>query len=655
MTGSRNVTVGILAHVDAGKTTLSEQLLFQAGAIRSAGRVDYGSTVMDTDPIEKERGITVFAGQAELEIEGCRFTLIDTPGHVDFTAEAERSMAVLDLAILLIDGSSGVRAHTKALYRMASDRGIPVIFFLNKSDLPGFDREGTLRQIRDTLGAHPVVIHRGAADAEAIAEADDDFCERYLSGAASEEDAWQTLVHLTMEGLVSPVLEGAAIQGKGVGELLQVIKRFARPADTREKSMPFQGRVYAVRHDGAARVTFLRVLRGTLKPRQSFLLEGETEKINQIRRYMGFSYRQVDEAEPGDTVGVTGLSVPKPGDLLTPEGILPGTALKTKPVLAAQVDGDRPELLHEKLQILNDEDPSLGVVWDAELHKPVVHIMGAIQTEILTRLLADRFQLLAQFLPPQVLYRETIKAPVIGCGHYEPLRHYAEVRLRLEPGERGSGITFESHCHEDVLDRNFQRLIRTHVLEKEHRGVLTGAPLTDVRVILLAGRDHLKHTEGGDFREATYRAIRQGLMKAESILLEPFYRFAITVPADALGRVMNDMTMLHCEYDSPETTGSASLIRGRGPVRNLMTYPTQLRSFTRGAGDIQLEPDGYAPCHDEAEVVAEAGYQPDADQANPSGSVFCSHGAGYFVPWSEAEAMMHIDAKDCVEVPPRQL
>ena len=649
------MTVGILAHVDAGKTTLSEQLLYRAGAIRSAGRVDHGNTVMDTDPVEKERGITVFSGQAELETDGCRFTLIDTPGHVDFSAEAERSMTVLDYAILLIDGSDGVRAHTKALFGMACGRGIPVIFFLNKNDLPGFDRDRTLMQIRETLSAHPVMIVRGDPDGEALAEADDTFCEQYLSGEADPEDAWRTLVCLTKQRRVCPVLEGAAVQGAGVEELLQLLKRFSEEAGSPDEREPFCGRVYAVRHEGNARVTFLRVLKGTLKPRQSFPIGDSAEKINQVRRYMGFSFRQTEEAGPGDTAGVTGLITPRPGDLLTADGIMPGDELKTRPVLAAQVDGERPELLHEKLMILNDEDPSLAVFWDQERHRPIVHIMGSIQTEILTRLLSDRFQLQAKFLPPQVLYRETIQAPVIGCGHYEPLRHYAEVRLRLEPGPRGSGITFESHCHEDMLDRNFQRLIRTHVFEKEHRGVLTGAPLTDVRVVLLAGRDHLKHTEGGDFREATCRAIRQGLMKAESILLEPCYRFTVTVPSEMTGRVLNDMTSLHCEYEAPETAGSASILRGRGPVSCLMGYPTQLRSFTHGAGDIQLEPDGYAPCHNAAQVIAEADYRPEADQAHPAGSVFCSHGAGYYVPWDEADAMMHIHEKDCTEVPPREL
>ncbi len=655
------VTVGILAHVDAGKTTLSEQLLFSSGSIRSAGRVDHGNTVMDSDPVERSRGITVFSDQADLEIGGHPFTLIDTPGHVDFTAEAERSLSALDLAILLLDGSSGVQAHTRALFSMLRSRSLPAFFFLNKNDLPGFDRQKTLSSLRASLTDRLVPVSNGQVDEEALADLDDSFCEKYLSGELRPGDAWQTLIRLTEQSLAFPVFEGAALSGRGLDNLLRGLSAFAeyRAVPPPDPSAPFRARVYAVRHDASgAKVTFLRILSGSLKLRQAFTDDSGTEKITRIRHYRGSAFTEADEALPGDAVGIMGLSGLRPGDLLTDAGIFPGPEALTRPVLSAQVesaDGTPPETLLEKLKILNEEDPSLHLVWDQERKSTVVQIMGTVQTEVLTQVLADRFGLRVRFLPPRVLYRETLAEPVVGCGHYEPLRHYAEVRLRLEPAPRGSGITFESRCHEDILDKNWQRLIRTHVFEKQHIGVLTGSPLTDVRVVLLCGRDHLKHTEGGDFRQSVYRAVRQGLMKARSVLLEPWYRFTVTVPGSLAGRVMSDVLSMAGEYAPPETAGNDAVIRGRCPVSTMMDYPVSLRSFTHGAGDIQLESDGYDLCHNADQVVAEAAYDPDADKANPSGSVFCSHGAGFFVPWNVSDQWMHIHEKDYVEVPPRDL
>lgn len=656
------VTMGILAHVDAGKTTLSEQLLAYAGVIRTPGRVDAGTTLLDSDPVERQRGITVFSAQAELTLGGESVTLIDTPGHVDFAAEAERCMAVLDLAVLLADGGDGVQAHTRTLFEMTGRYGIPAVFFLNKNDLPSFDESRALAGIAGSLTKHAVPVRNGVPDAETLADADDAFCERWLSGSATDADAWDTLLRLTAERKAFPVLTGAALSGTGVPQLAAFLGSLAaviRQGKPDLSDQPFRARVWQVRYDGAgARVVHLRVTEGMLHTRQAFIFGENAEKINQIRLYRGAGYVQTDAAGPGDTVGVTGLTGVRCGDTFTETAVLHGGKTSVRPVLCARVepeDGTPSAELLEKLKLLTDEDPALDAEWDGEHGCCIVHIMGTVQTEVLTRVLEERFGIRVRFMPPRVLYRETVRGTSIGCGHYEPLRHYAEVRLRLEEAPRGSGITFESHCHEDVLVKNFQRLIRTHVSEKRHRGVLTGSELTDVRVVLLCGRDHPKHTEGGDFREATYRAIRQGLMKADCILLEPFYRFRIRTPAELSGRIMTDITAMAGTCEIPEITGDTALVRGRCPVAAMMDYPVTLRSFSRGKADISLEADGYDPCHDPERVIREADYDPDADRENPSGSVFCSHGAGYFVPWREADGMMHIGTKDYTETGPRDL
>ena len=637
-------TLGILAHVDAGKTTLSEQLLYRTGAIRSLGRVDHGDTVLDGNDIERQRGITVFSDQAWFEKDGRRFTLIDTPGHVDFAPEAERALLALDMAVVLADGGSGVQAHTKALFDLTDAYQVPALFFINKIDLPSCD-EGRIReQISLKLTERTVDIRNGVPDAEQLAVLDDDFCERYLMGETTDEDAWASLISLFAARQAFPVLGGAALSGKGVDELLDVLSRlaaFEKPASDKLNAL-----VYKVRRDANGdRVVYLKLRGGKLRARDAFRFGDEVEKVHQIRLYRGASYTLAEEAQAGDAVAVTGLSTPRCGDCLLGDTLSEPASFKTTPVLAARVEppkGVAPAQLLEKLKILEDEEPMLGVSWDAAHGAVMVQIMGTVQTEVLTQILKDRFGMEVVFLPPLVLYKETVSAPVVGCGHYEPLRHYAEAHLLLEPAPRGNGMDYVSHCHVDDLPINFQAKIRSHVFERVHKGVLTGSPLTDVKVTLLSGKAHLKHTEGGDFRECVYRALRQGQLKGKNLILEPFYRFAITLPSESLGRAMTDITSMFGTYDPPEQQGDEVRVTGRGPVRTFMDYPTQLRAYTHGKGSIQLQSDGYDECHNAEQVIAELAYDCGADVQNPAGSVFCSHGAGYYVNWDEADAYMHL-------------
>lgn len=636
--------IGILAHVDAGKTTLSEQILYRTGAIRSLGRVDHGDTALDADEIERQRGITVFSDQAWFEYGRRRFTLMDTPGHVDFAPEAERALLALDLAVLLVDGGSGVQAHTVSLFELARANHVPTLFFVNKTDLPAYDARVVRAQMAARLSPNLVDIRDGAVDAEQLALLDDAFCEAYLAGEADEAAAWRTLGRLFAEEKAFPLLSGAALSGVGVEELLGALSRLS--GFERRNVSELDALVYKVRREpGGERVTYLKLRAGTLRARDALRFGETVEKIHQIRLYRGESYMLAQEARAGDAVGVTGLSVPHCGDRIAGDTLGERAVFHTLPVLAARVEppeGTAPSQLLEKLRLLEDEEPMLGVSWDAAHAAVTVQVMGTVQMEVLAQRMQNRFGLAVRFLPPLVLYKETVSAPVVGCGHYEPLRHYAETHLLLSPGLRGSGVTFDSRCHVDDLPLHFQKLIGTHVLEKTHRGVLTGSPLTDVRVTLLSGRAHLKHTEGGDFRQSTYRAIRQGQMKGQNTLLEPFYRFTLTVPAECLGRAMTDLGTLFAVCEPPRTVGQEALLTGRGPVRTLMDYPTTLRAYTHGKGSIQLEADGYDLCHNPDEVMAELGYDCGADVENPTGSVFCSHGAGYLVSWDEADAHMHL-------------
>lgn len=647
----RAKTMGILAHVDAGKTTLSEQLLYRTGAIRSLGRVDHGDTALDVNEIERARGITVFSDQAWFEHDGRRFTLIDTPGHVDFAPEAERALLALDMAVVLVDGGSGVQAHTTALYELTQTYQVPALFFINKTDLASYDAEKIKMQIASRLTENTVDVIGGVPDMEALAVLDDNFCEKYLMGEANEQDAWDSLIHLFADRKAVPVLYGAALSGKGIDELLDALAKLA--ASDAAEGDQLDALVYKVRREpNGDRVVYLKIRSGALRPRDAFRFGDAVEKVHQMRLYRGSAFTLVEEAHAGDAVAVTGLSVPRCGDRLVGDALEKSAPFKTTPVLAARVEppkGTAPATLLEKMRILEDEEPMLGVTWDAAHSAVIVQVMGTVQTEVLGQLLENRFGMKVTFLPPLVLYKETVSKTVVGCGHYEPLRHYAEVHLQLAPGPRGSGITFDSRCHVDDLPMPFQKLICSHVFEKTQKGVLTGSPLTDVKVTLLSGRAHLKHTEGGDFRESVYRALRQGQMKGRNLILEPFYRFVFTLPSDCLGRAMTDITALFGTYDAPEMLGEDVRITGRGPVRTFMDYPTVLRAYTHGKGGVQLQPDGYDLCHNQDEVIEEMAYDCGADVTNPAGSVFCSHGAGFYVNWDEADSYMHLPVEEARE------
>lgn len=642
----RSISIGILAHVDAGKTTLSEQILYRTGAVRTLGRVDRGDTALDADQIERERGITVFSDQAVFEHGGNRYTLIDTPGHVDFAAEAERALAALDAAVLLVDASGSVRPHAVLLARLARKWGVPLLLFLNKCDLPASDPKRVMEQAAQRLETELIEL---PASPERVAELDEEFLEQYLEGDFTQEDLRQALGRVYRSGAAMPVLQGSAMTGDGVEELLNALDMLLDSGACGDADAALDARVYKVRRDARGqRVVFVKVRAGRILPRDTFTFGDETQKVHEIRIYRGSRFDLVDEALPGDAVGLTGLSVPGCGDRIQrvngENTVTERTAFDTQPALAARVkalDGTSDSGLMEKLRLLEDEDSQLGVTYDLRTKEILVRVMGPVQLEILQGLLKMRFGIQASFSPPCVLYKETIAESVMGYGHYEPLRHYAEVNLRLEPVRPGSGIAFESECHVDDLAVNYQKLIRTHVFERMHRGVLTGSELTDVKVVLVAGRAHLKHTEGGDFREATYRAIRQGLMNAKSVLLEPYYRFEILVPSECAGRVMSDIPALAGSFEEQEMLGGDVRIRGRGPVATFADYSLTLRAFTHGEGSAMLLMDGYDVCHNADEVIEQAGYDPGADTEQPASSVFCSHGAGINVPWNEAESWMH--------------
>ncbi|MBC8570306.1 elongation factor G [Zongyangia hominis] len=638
-----NKVIGILAHVDAGKTTFSEQLLYHTHAIRALGRVDRGDAHLDTHPLERERGITIFSGVASFSYEGDTYTLVDTPGHADFSAEMERALSVMDGAILLISCAEGVDAHTEAIWRLLRRRKIPTFLFLNKTDRVGADPARTLEELRARFS--PAVFSLdGAFDGERLSGApleevisqDDDLLARYFSGEDVGREAVTLTRRLVKECRFFPCLSGSALQDEGIDAFLRALHALTETSYQEEG--PPAGRIYQIRHDAKGnRLCFVKLTGGVLRVRD----EIGGEKITAIRRYAGDRFEAADTARAGELVAVTGLSLPAGrGFGGEPDAMPPNVT----PMLSAQVLFDpalpAPEVVR-CFRELADEDPALAVRWDARLRELSVQIMGVVQLEVLEALCRERFGLSVSFGPSRVLYKETVDAPATGYGHFEPLRHYAEVHLRLTPGAPGSGIVFESLCSTDVLDLNWQRLIGTHVLEKEHRGVLTGAPLTDVKISLLTGRAHLKHTEGGDFREATYRAIRQGLMGAKSVLLEPITAFVIEVSPQDVGRVLFDIQRMSGETEPPLPDGGRTIIRGRAPAACLMDYPRELISFTKGAGRISMRFDGYAPCHNAEEVIAQAGYDPERDLENTPDSVFCSHGAGYPVKWNEVENHIH--------------
>lgn len=639
--GKRRLVLGLFAQVDAGKTTLSEALLYKTGALRTLGRVDRGDAHLDTHELERARGITIFSKQARFETERLAVTLLDTPGHADFAPEAERVMPVIDCALLLISGTDGVQGHTLTLWRLLQHYGVPVVLFFNKMDLPGADRAALLADARTALSDRCAALD----DAESVALSSEALLEHFLN-TGTLDDALAADAVAKRE--LFPCLFGSARQLDGIDELLRALEHLAPvPVYPAELS----ARVYQIAHDPQGnRLTFLKVTGGTLAVRSAVCChrpDGEPleAKVTQLRLYSGAEFEAVQQVPAGDVCAALGLSGLLAGDTLGDAA--PDRSAALEPVMSycirlpADLD---PQLALPKLRLLEEEEPQLRMVWDARLREIRVQLMGAVQLEILQSLIRMRFGWDVTFDTGRISYRETIAAPVEGVGHFEPLRHYAEVHLILAPLPQGSGLVFDTVCSEDVLDRNWQRLILTHLQEKQHLGVLTGSPVTDLRITLAAGRAHLKHTEGGDFRQATYRAVRQGLMKAESILLEPYYAFRLTVPPEQIGRAISDIRAKSGSFDPPVETPGGTLLQGRAPVSELRDYARDVAAYTRGRGRLSCEVAGYFPCHNTEAVVAALAYDPAADLENTPDSVFCSHGAGITIPWDQVEENMHLES-----------
>ena len=639
--GKRRLVLGIFAQVDAGKTTLSEALLYKTGALRTLGRVDRGDAHLDTHELERARGITIFSKQARFETEHLAVTLLDTPGHADFAPEAERVMPVIDCALLLVSGTDGVQGHTLTLWRLLQHYGVPVVLFFNKMDLPGADRAALLADARTALSDRCAALD----DAESVALSSEALLEHFLNTGALDDALAADAV---AKRELFACLFGSARQLDGIDELLQALERLAPvPVYPAELS----ARVYQIAHDlQGNRLTFLKVTGGTLAVRSAVRChrpDGEPleAKVTQLRLYSGAEFEAVQQVPAGDVCAALGLSGLLAGDTLGDAAPDRGAALEPVMSYCIRLPADLdPQLALPKLRLLEEEEPQLRMVWDARLREIRVQLMGAVQLEILQSLIRMRFGWDVTFDTGRISYRETIAAPVEGVGHFEPLRHYAEVHLILSPLPQGSGLVFDTVCSEDVLDRNWQRLILTHLQEKQHLGVLTGSPVTDLRITLAAGRAHLKHTEGGDFRQATYRAVRQGLMKAESILLEPYYAFRLTVPPEQIGRAISDIRAKSGSFDPPVEAPGGTLLQGRAPVSELRDYARDVAAYTRGRGRLSCEVAGYFPCHNTEAVVAALAYDPAADLENTPDSVFCSHGAGITIPWDQVEENMHLES-----------
>lgn len=645
----KRLCIGILAHVDAGKTTLSEAMLYTCGVIRKLGRVDSRDAFLDTYEMERERGITIFSKQAMLRTDDLEISLLDTPGHVDFSAEMERTLQVLDYAILVVSGMDGVQGHTRTLWKLLERYQVPTYLFINKMDQQGTDPAGLMTEIKEKLSDN--CTNFGTEDKSSIYESaalcEEALLNQYLEqGEISDRD----IARLIVERKIFPCYFGSALKMDGVKSLLDGIRNYGMCP---KFGTELGARVFKILRDTQEnRLTYVKITGGALKVKDvlSYLPKNAedgqiAEKVNQIRIYSGEKYETVDVAEAGCICALTGLTGTYPGQGLGMEKDSPEPVLE--PVLTYQMilpQEVHPAAFLPKLRMLEEEDPMLHVLWSEELQEIQVQVMGQVQLEILQRQIKERFDVLVVFGAGKIVYKETIADRVEGIGHFEPLRHYAEVHLILEPGEPGSGMQFILGCSEEMLDKNWQRLILTHLEERTHRGVLTGSPLTDVKIIVAGGRAHLKHTEGGDFRQATYRAVRQGLMQAQSILLEPYYDFVLELPSEHVGRAMTDMSQREAETEAPEIDGNRALLKGRGPVSTLWDYAKEVAAYTRGEGSFSCVTGGYGPCHNAQEIVDEIGYIPEEDMANPTGSVFCSHGSGFYVEWDKVPQYMHVES-----------
>ncbi len=637
----KRTAIGILAHVDSGKTTLSEALLYCSGNISRLGRVDHRDSFLDTYALERDRGITIFSKQAVLQYGGAVYYLLDTPGHVDFSAETERTLQVLDYAILVISGTDGVQSHTKTLWRLLQKYEVPCFLFINKMDLSGADKGFLLNELRGKLSDACVDFTDEGSEAfwESVALCDDNLLAKYEENAVTDDDIMTAIEHRRL----FPCFFGSALKLSGVETFLNGLHRFTRMPSY---GTAFGGKVYKIAEDNQGnRLTFLKITGGSLRVKEVLESAKNTkgEKVNQIRVYSGEKYTPVAEAPAGTICAVTGVTFTRTGDGL---GAASNSGMPVlEPVLTYRVglpDGVSAHTALAKMRILEAEDPQLNVVWDERHGDIQVQLMGEIQLEVLRSLIAERFGFSVTFGKGNIIYKETIAAIAEGVGHFEPLRHYAEVHLLLKPAKRDSGLVFNTNCKEDLLDKNWQRLILTHLYEKTHVGVLTGSPITDMEITLVSGKAHAKHTEGGDFRQATYRAVRQGLRCAESVLLEPVYDFTLEVPAENLGRAMNDIQRMYGSFAQPEQTADGCVLTGTAPVSEMRDYAAELLQYTHGKGRISLTLKGYEPCHNAEEVIAQIGYDPDADVLNPCDSVFCSHGAGHTVKWNEVKDHMHL-------------
>lgn len=650
----RKLVIGILAHVDAGKTTLAESLLYQTGSIRKLGRVDHKNAFLDNFELERERGITIFSKQAVLTYKDMGITLLDTPGHVDFSAEMERTLQVLDYAILVISGSEGIQGHTETLWRLLLRHRIPTFIFINKMDLEGANKQKLLDELKEKL-------HEGCVDfsedqestlfLENLAVCDEKLLHSYIDKGTIDTEEIAMLIGSRK---AFPCYFGSALKQEGVMEFISGLRKYTLYSHYPEA---FGAKVYKIaRDDQGNRLTYMKITGGSIKvkmPITNRKTHGEDiheprefweEKIDQIRIYLGNRYETVDEVEAGTVCAVTGLARTFSGEGLGIEMNLDMSVLKPvltyQLVLPAQTNAFR---MLSQLRELEEEDPMLHIVWYEQLQEIHIQLMGEVQIEILKRVIKERFGVEVEFGAGNILYKETIERPVVGVGHFEPLRHYAEVHLLMEPTKPGTGLVFDSNCSEDVLSRNWQRLILTHLDEKEHIGVLTGSPITDMKITLISGRNHLKHTEGGDFRQATYRAVRQGLKKAKSILLEPYYKFRLDAPADTIGRAMTDIQKMNGSFEPPQIDGDRAILIGHAPIATMSGYHVEVNAYTRGRGTLSCTMAGYMPCHNSEEVIERIGYDSEADMDNPTGSVFCTHGAGFIVTWDQVEKYMHIE------------
>lgn len=646
----RKITIGITAHVDSGKTTLAEAILYKSGMIRSAGRVDNGNSALDTNNIEKSRGITIFAHQAEFTIEDTHFFLLDTPGHVDFSAETERTMPVLDYAVLVISGTDGVQSHTSTLWKLLRKYDVPVFIFVNKMDVTGADKHAVLDNLRQRLSDR-CADFSGDDDqiCENAAGCSEKLMEKYFDeGFLTDSD----ITEAVSERELFPCCFGSALKMEGVEEFLSVLSRFtAEPS----RHVEFGAQIYKISYDSKGnRLTHMKIVGGNLRTREEITFKKENneeikEKINSIRFYSGIKFRTADTASAGEICTVTGLNSSYAGQGIGSAGN--SSAFLMEPVMTYRILIPENKNINDVLndmKCLEDEDPQLHIIWNSQLREINIQLMGAIQLEVLTQLIQQRFGYNITFSDGAVAYKETIRNTVEGVGHYEPLRHYAEVHLLIEPLERGAGLQFATSCSQDFLDLNWQRLILTHLQEKTHIGTLTGSPVTDVKITLVSGKAHLKHTEGGDFRQATYRAVRQGLRQAESVLLEPCYEYELEIPTECVGRAISDLQYMSADFSTPETIGDMSVIKGIAPVSEMNSYQSDIISYTRGKGRLSLSIGEYRECHNADEVIEEIGYDCDSDVENSADSVFCSHGAGFIVKWDEVPDMMHLPS--CLEV-----